>query len=284
MAMAQWAFLVQAGLGLAVLLSLVTTLTVRRQWRRALRMTPARGGVLDLVHVSVVVLAFLLVTNVAVSLGDEISRPGGMSEETWLGQEGDPGLWPILANHVGKLVATALVLVMAAVWVDRGLRGFGVRSDRLGRDVLWAVLVYLAVWPVCMGIAHLIVWLMGEPPTHGAISVLRAKDIPAWGAGLIWVSAILISPVAEEVVFRGLLQTVMRGYFDSAWLAIGVAAVLFGLMHLSQPQYVLPLALLGAAMGLLYERTGSLVGPIVLHVVFNARTMLVDFLLVSGRG
>lgn len=283
MSIAEVAFLAQAGVGVLVLVSILTTLALRRRWGWALTMTPARQGTLDLVHVAVVVLAFLLVTNALVALGDNIAAPAGVSEQTWMGEAGKPGLWPILANHGAKLAATALVFLMAALWLDAGLRGLGLRADRLGNDLLWAVLIYLAVWPVCMGLAHLIVWLTGEPPTHGAINVLRMKDIPGWGAALIWVSAIVISPVAEEVVFRGLLQTVIRGYLGSAWPAIGIASVLFGLMHISQPQYILPLALLGAAMGYLYERTGSLVAPILLHVVFNTRTMLVDFLLMSGR-
>jgi membrane protease YdiL (CAAX protease family) len=34
------------------------------------------------------------------------------------------------------------------------------------------------------------------------------------------------------------------------------------------------IALFGLILGLLYERSGSLVGPIVAHALFNAKTML----------
>ena len=41
-----------------------------------------------------------------------------------------------------------------------------------------------------------------------------------------------------------------------------------------QPHVVLPLAVLGVLLGVLYLRTGSLLGPIVLHALFNAKTLL----------
>ena len=44
---------------------------------------------------------------------------------------------------------------------------------------------------------------------------------------------------------------------------------MFGLMHYTQPQYVLPLAVLGAVLGYVYEHTGSLVAPILIHILIQ---------------
>ena len=50
--------------------------------------------------------------------------------------------------------------------------------------------------------------------------------------------------------------------------------ILFGVVHVSQPQVVLPLTLLGIALGWAYERTGSLVPPMVAHSLFNLKTLV----------
>jgi hypothetical protein len=106
--------------------------------------------------------------------------------------------------------------------------------------------------------------------------------MPTWGHVTLWISAIAIAPIAEELFFRGMLQTVIRGYVDRPWLAIGIAGVLFGLTHYSQFQYVLPLTVLGVALGYVYEHTGSLLAPILIHILFNSRTLLLDLWLRSG--
>ena len=43
---------------------------------------------------------------------------------------------------------------------------------------------------------------------------------------------------------------------------------------MEQPHVVAPLIVLGVILGYVYERTGSLVAPITLHLLFNFKTML----------
>ncbi len=48
----------------------------------------------------------------------------------------------------------------------------------------------------------------------------------------------------------------------------------FGLAHMEQPHVVAPLIVLGVILGYVYERTGSLVAPITMHLLFNLKTMI----------
>lgn len=70
------------------------------------------------------------------------------------------------------------------------------------------------------------------------------------------------SGVAEEVVFRGFLQT---------HLGLVVASVLFGLVHWDKTVKVYPLVtgVIGLLLGLVTIASGSLVPAIVIHVVNN---------------
>jgi membrane protease YdiL (CAAX protease family) len=96
------------------------------------------------------------------------------------------------------------------------------------------------------------------------------KSIPATPLNLIAKVAaiVVIAPVIEEVLFRGYLQNALMRHMPPL-AAIAVAALAFGVIHF-QPYALLPLALLGAAFGYIYHRTGSLYANILLHAANNA--------------
>jgi len=265
--------------GGVVLLVALATVTLRRRWRAATSMVPLRTDRFDLIHVAVLMLGFLLLMSGLSQLGRAIDPPSGLSQTQWIGTPDRAGLWPIVANNVAKLVVAVLVCVLAWALMRGEFRRFGLSGDRIRRDCVWAALTYLVIWPVCTGLGLLIVWVTSRPPpVHDVLTLLRVGTMPAWGTIALWVSAVAISPAAEELFFRGLLQTTIRGYVDRPWLAIAIASAGFGLMHYRQPEYVVPLAVLGAVLGYLYEHTGSLIAPILVHVLFNSCSMILSAL------
>lgn len=74
----------------------------------------------------------------------------------------------------------------------------------------------------------------------------------------------LLSAVGEELLFRGLLQP---------WLGLVPQAVLFGLVHQlpgkSRWVWVLWAGLVGLLLGIVFQLTGSLLGPIAAHALVN---------------
>jgi len=93
-------------------------------------------------------------------------------------------------------------------------------------------------------------------------------------------AAVIGAPIAEEIIFRGYLYPVAKKY-TSSWFASLFTGVLFGVVHMNL--LGLPvLALMGVALAVLYERTGSLWVPVFCHMAFNGMQMclmlLVKFL------
>ena len=81
---------------------------------------------------------------------------------------------------------------------------------------------------------------------------------------------VLAAPPAEEVFFRGFLFGGLRGRM-SFWPAALISGLLFGLVHLpGGALQVPPLAVFGVLLAWLYERTGSLWPPILMHAIQNA--------------
>jgi len=96
---------------------------------------------------------------------------------------------------------------------------------------------------------------------------------------LVLLSILVLAPLVEEFLFRGILQTYLKKWTGRGW-AIAIAAFSFALFHFSTAQglanisLIVPLFILGGFLGFLYERQGSLWAPIGLHATFNLITAL----------
>ena len=101
---------------------------------------------------------------------------------------------------------------------------------------------------------------------------------PLAGLSISLVTSILYfgigAPIQEEVIFRGLLQSVLANLFTlqevSAHAAPLIVAVLFGVSHLVVgPITAAAALLLGVAAGELRLRSASLLPAVIVHSLFN---------------
>lgn len=191
--------------------------------------------------------------------------------------EKDPRLSP-LAGLLSAPLQLLLCLGVAS-WAFRGgiTRGLGFSLRRWPNDLARALVAGLAVWPVCMGLYALIAYFM--PALARQIHPLLDFAPKASGLWkfLIFLSAGVLAPLAEEVFFRGIMQSSLRRVTVSPWLAVTITSVLFGLVHVgAEPAAVPSLVILGMVLGYNYERTGRLLAPILLHAFFNIANLVIQ--------
>jgi membrane protease YdiL (CAAX protease family) len=94
---------------------------------------------------------------------------------------------------------------------------------------------------------------------------------------LALVEAGLLAPLAEEFIYRGVLLVSLMKEIGVGGAIFG-SSLLFALAHAgAQPQSVLSLFLLGAALAYAAYRTRSLVAPILTHAVFNSVMVMGTF-------
>ncbi len=91
-------------------------------------------------------------------------------------------------------------------------------------------------------------------------------------------AAVLVAPLVEETVFRGFVYPVLKKHTDAFFAAL-VSSALFALAHFHLASAA-PLFVLALGFTVAYERTGSLLVPMLMHAIFNAATLLA--LLVFG--
>lgn len=87
----------------------------------------------------------------------------------------------------------------------------------------------------------------------------------AFAVGLVLYG--LLSPLAEEVVFRGVIYNRLRRLYNPA-VGIVASGILFGAFHGNLVQGVYG-ACLGMLMAYLYERSGRFLIPLLFHAVAN---------------
>lgn len=96
----------------------------------------------------------------------------------------------------------------------------------------------------------------------------------AFGIGVILYG--IVSPLAEEIVFRGLLYNRMRKYYP-VWLAVILSGLFFGVYHGNPVQGIYG-SCMGILMAYLYERTGRFLIPVLFHALANLSVYSIAYL------
>ena len=106
-----------------------------------------------------------------------------------------------------------------------------------------------------------------EQVVQEAVQMVMATEHPV-EVGLQVVSVVVMAPIAEELLFRGILyNTIKHTGYPLAGMTI--SAALFALVHGSLA-LMLPLFVMGFALAWVYEKSGSIIAPMMMHATFNA--------------
>ena len=87
--------------------------------------------------------------------------------------------------------------------------------------------------------------------------------------------AVVVAPVTEELLFRGILLPALMKGRDFAFAAL-LCSFYFALIHLHGPS-LLSLMTLSVMFSVGYAATGSILTPIVMHALFNLNGVLLFF-------
>jgi membrane protease YdiL (CAAX protease family) len=178
----------------------------------------------------------------------------------------------ILANSF--LYGSLILCIFGVIGFQRhsAISIFQLQPSRFPSAAASGLLWLLAIYPLILAVqqtiqhfaennddAQLIVrFFVDHPDLKNRISVI--------------LMAVVVAPIAEEIIFRGYLYGVMRRYCGRI-PALLFSSLLFAAIHGNLS--ALPgLFILAVTLCLLYERTGSLWANITLHAAFNTLTIV----------
>jgi len=155
------------------------------------------------------------------------------------------------------------------------------RSAHLPMNIwLAGVITLLAAIPVLTGVN--VAWTyamdaLGFDTTRQELIFIFAKAQNPWAILGLTSLAVVIAPLAEEIVFRAGMFRYLRTRCPD-WLAYTLPAAIFALLHGNLVAFG-PLFVLGVVFAIAYERTGRIAVPIIAHGLFNLNTVV---LLLAG--
>ena len=164
------------------------------------------------------------------------------------------------------------------------LADLGLVKDNMARNIFYGISGYVAVMPVILiiGIVAYILLNILElaPPPQPIVGLfLMEKNV-----ALVFISSVIASvfgPVIEEIFFRGVMYNAVKRKLGVFW-GIFITSILFSFLHTHAFTYFLvgfiPIAILGGVLAYLYEKTGSLIPSITLHILNNVGSVIMVFL------
>lgn len=129
-------------------------------------------------------------------------------------------------------------------------------------------------------LATIAAWAMGQILAHASYAFIGSAGFDNVGDAMgnanpwsVLALAVIIAPVSEEMLMRGVVYPLLRTRF-SAYSACIATACIFGLLHANIVQFIItvPLSILAAWV---YEMTRNLKYCIMLHMVFNTAAILI---------
>jgi len=180
-------------------------------------------------------------------------------------------VWAILTTLFCCLPFGIVSIVFAAQvnskWAAGDVAGAHESSQKARRWAMVSAIVGIVVIGLYLVVVMVYVALVGEPE----------QDDFADDLGPLWIQILLIAiaaPIGEEVCFRGMLFGGLRERLPM-WAAGLISAALFGLLHVTTGISVVPpLISFGFLLALVYERTGSILPCILLHMLNNSVALL----------
>ncbi|MBV8886500.1 MAG: CPBP family intramembrane metalloprotease [Chroococcidiopsidaceae cyanobacterium CP_BM_RX_35] len=154
------------------------------------------------------------------------------------------------------------------------------RFDWRGNWLLWGLGGYCVALPLVIAVSLLNqqIW-QGEGGSNPLLPLtLESHDQVA--RAIFFLTAAVAAPLFEEFLFRGFLLPSLTRYLP-VWGAIITSSLLFAIAHLSLSE-ILPLAVLGMVLGVVYTRSRNLLSSMLIHSLWNSGTLLSLFVLGSG--
>lgn len=151
------------------------------------------------------------------------------------------------------------------------LRDLGLHAERLPQAIVAALAAFLILQPTLYLIEAAQLRLLHEMPLHNTLqTLLISTSKPVLLVSIL--GAVVAAPIVEELFFRAFLQPVLQQWFGP-WRGLLLCALFFAIVH-RHLYVIIPLFALGVALGYVYNRTRSLVAPIVLHMMCNTLAVL----------
>lgn len=167
-----------------------------------------------------------------------------------------------------------LIIFIFTIFIWKGsYRDSGFYTEKLKNDLKWAVYFILGLGIIVIAIELGALWIAGQD----LFLYLVDYSLPMHDKKymmLYFFTIIITASITEELIFRQIVYGNLRVKFN-AFFAIILTSFLFAFLHFNEGLYMAIPLTGGILFAILYEITGNLIAPIILHAAGNLALTLI---------
>ena len=191
---------------------------------------------------------------------------------------------PLLESALQQIIVAGMAVSMLVfvAKVDRHAMGLTLGPPRETAIETLRQLGILAALAVAFMISSTVI----ARTTHVRIAVRPGSLEDASRFWEYLVPAVIIGPLHEEVVMRGMLTSALY-WPKRKWLTIVASATIFAALHflmVERPAQYIGLFVIGTLLAWSFLRTRSIVTPFILHATFNLGVLIKDLVVLRDPG
>lgn len=197
----------------------------------------------------------------------------GFSMTLELGIDALPGLHPAVGIFLDSAARMLPSLIALGLLFRRPTHAVRV----MGLDRAVAPKAILGMFSLLLVIDQVLRQATGNAGSSDPGGGLSPGDSGLWGLAFALVSACLLAPVAEEMLYRGVLFRSCRNRLGVIPAAL-LSSFVFALLHFYDGYGLASVGVFGFSCALLYSATGSLTSVIALHMLYNTAIKIPEWI------
>lgn len=239
---------------------LMAKIRKRRILKVSARHTRAKWGICDIFRIIIIFIFSLSILNII----ERVFFSSNSEAKAAL------HFFPMLKTGIMDVAILGLVIYFVKVKYGQRLAAIGLKIKDMPNLIFLGGLSYLAFLPILSFIlltAIIVAVLFNYYPPEQTLIKLFLQEKNIWFLIYSVMMVVIIGPIFEEVFFRGFSYNAIKRKWG-ARRATALTAVVFAALH-ANPIGFFPILALGLLLAYMYEKTGSLVSPIIIHILHN---------------
>ena len=191
----------------------------------------------------------------------------------WAPVAGGSDSW--LAVNIPSIATIVFLTASVPIFYKLFKNDYNPRSDYVYKKPWYLALIFLMGALASHGLSAL-VSLVNIDGIIGSYTQV-SESVYSANVILVIVQTVILAPVSEELLFRGILYRRMERYFGGYWLPALISSALFGIYHFNLAQGIFSF-FIGMFSCAVYYQVRNLTASMLLHMGANALSVAFTYL------
>lgn len=178
----------------------------------------------------------------------------------------------ISQNLIINMIFYAILLTVYIIWFKRLITGHKAILNQERFPVFKSIVIAAGLFGMTVIVRiiynNFVVQRNLNVEGLNSLSILNIKSHNL----IIMISFILLIPIIEELLFRGILFNYIENSKKGS-NAVFLSSFIYGIVHINFLQFIIYFCF-GYAMAIIYRKTRSLLMPVLIHIIYNFMIIL----------